>query len=708
MPRQSGVAVDNNFSRGLITEASGLNFPENACTETWNCEFDVDGSVRRRLGFEYETDHQEKNIDRNNKVVNTYLWRNVAGNGDYTVLVVQVGRTLHFYLINSDIPYSQGEVVSTVTLNHVTGTTQAQAESKEMQFCDGNGFLYVTHPNMDPARISFDTATQTASAAQMSMYIRDFEGITTDPYAIDFRPTSTLAALDDRHRYNLYNQGWHTDGLTAWDTAQTTMPSNADVMWNFKDSSENLDFSAASLARIVAGNTKSPNGHFILDIAYQDRNTLIGVTGLPNTHQPGVERPSTCAFFAGRLWMAGINKNKFNTKIYFSQVIERDEQATWFFQQNDPTSEELFDLLSTDGGVIDIQEAGTIHKLITVPGGMAVFAEKGVWYITGSSGIGFVANDYTVQKIAEIPAISATSFVNVAGYPSWWNGEGIYLMTAQGNLPQIQSLTAGKIKDFYDAIPLGSKKKARGIWHYTDNHIRWIYRNISTDQITEMYEFDRVLNFNTQTGAFYPWTISDAPVKVNAIIVSDLVAGTIGTDNVIDGSGNNVIDGSSNDVVVFSSTGTETSPFDKYLVSYAFSGFNRFSFADKINANYLDWFSHDQVERDYNSYFITGYKVRGDGIRKFQNNWIRIFSRLNDTDAAYYFQGLWDYATSGNTGRWSVKQIVDHPNTQHSVVTKRLKVRGHGIALQFKVSSVTQEPFDILGWSTFQSLNTTP
>src|SRR5690349_19732939 len=97
MARQAAVSVENNFSRGLITEASGLNFPENACTETYNCEFNLDGSVNRRLGFDFEANYETKTINRTNSVVRPYLWKNVAGNGDVTLLVVQVGLTIYFY-----------------------------------------------------------------------------------------------------------------------------------------------------------------------------------------------------------------------------------------------------------------------------------------------------------------------------------------------------------------------------------------------------------------------------------------------------------------------------------------------------------------------------------------------------------------------------------------------------------------------------------
>lgn len=707
MPRQPITLVDNNFTNGLITEATGLNFPQNAVTETFDCEFKIDGSVSRRLGFDFEASYITKTIDRTNSVVNTYLWRNVAGDGDVTVLVVQVGTTVYFYRTTGDT-FSTGAVATTVTLTPVSGAPTP--ETTEAQYSDGNGYLFITHPYCEPMRVSYNTSTDVASATNITLKIRDFEGATADANVVDVRATETLAGMSVSHKYNLYNQGWNTTNLTAWDTAQTTMPSNADVMWQFKDATNNFDASTASIARITAGNTPAPKGHFILTLSNQDRDTAAGTTGVAAT-TTGHQRPSTSAFFAGRVFYSGVNYTGFNSKIYFTQIVERLDQYGACHQTNDPTAEDLFDILPSDGGVISIPEAGTIYKLVAVPGGLAVFAARGVWFITGSTGIGFTAVDYSQQKISEVLTISATSFVNIAGFPSWWNAEGIYVMVANSNsnLPSIQDITRPKIKSFYDLIPLDSKKFARGIYHPTSGHVRWLYRSEGTLQLSHSFEFDRVLNLNTLTGAFFPWTISNSNVKVNSFVFSDISSGAVSANTVIDGSGNNVIDGSGNTVIAFEVSGLETAPFDKYLVSYPNGGSYDFTFADRLNEDYLDWFQYDLIGIDYMSYFISGFKVLGNASTRFGSNYVRVFSRLSASQLKYYFQGIWDFATTGSgTGRWSSRQLVEHTDTNYSNASKRLKVRGYGTALQFKVTSFGGEAFDIIGWGNHALINRVP
>lgn len=708
MPQQATIAVENSFIKGLITEATGMNFPEQAVTETFDCIFDIDGSVYRRNGFDLEPNFSVKAIDRSNKVIKDYLWQNVAGNGNVTVVVLQVGPTLYFWEADGTGIFSTGAQTTTVTLTPVSGAPVPDAV--EVQFTDGNGYLIVVHPYCEPMRISYDTSSHTAAATNITIQIRDFEGAVSDVLAIDARPTSTLAALDKFHHYNLLNQGWNDTNLATWDTAQTTMPSNVDVMWRFVDSSNNFSATSAIIASVVQGNTPAPNGHFILNLANQDRSTASGIASLVST-TTSFQRPSVVSFFAGRVFYAGVNFVGFNSNIYFTQIIQNTMQYGSCYQQNDPTAADLFDLLPDDGGVLSIPEAGTIFKLQTVPGGLAIFAANGVWFLTGSTGLGFTAADYALLKIADVSTISDTSFVNVNGYPVWWNSEGIYALSGSdsGTMPLVKSLTWDTFKTFYDGIPVSSKRYARGFFDKTDGIVRWLYRSTGTSELNSTYEYDRVLNFNLRTNAFYPWTISDTgTVKVHAILSTELITRPVTVNNVIDLSSNNVVDLSTNQVISFTESGNDDQQFDKYVVSY-FDGSNyQFTFAERTSDTFRDWEKFDAFGINYNSYFITGYKLRGQAIRKFQNNWIDIVSRLDD-EVSYRFQGLWDYAITGSgTGRWSTNQFINHTDLNYSNVFRRLKVRGHGKALQFRVSSVENEPFDIIGWSSGITLNGVP
>jgi hypothetical protein len=121
LSRANNTYVQNAFNKGLITEATGLTFPENACTDTDNCVFSRLGRVTRRLGIDFEAHNTTvASIDRASKAVTTFKWDNAGGDGNTKVLVKQVGATLYFYRSSSATiasPLSSTKLASTVTIS---------------------------------------------------------------------------------------------------------------------------------------------------------------------------------------------------------------------------------------------------------------------------------------------------------------------------------------------------------------------------------------------------------------------------------------------------------------------------------------------------------------------------------------------------------------------------------------------------------------
>lgn len=704
MARSVATTIENTFRGGLITEASGLNYPENTCTETENCIFNYNGTVERRLGMDFEHTNGTSVIDRTTSVISTYLWKNVSGSGDTSLFVVQVGETLYFY--DASILYvSQGLSASTVSLMDYVISGQGSPGLVECQFSSGNGLLFVTHPFCDSFYVSYDTGTSTATATQINIKIRDTLGDTADPYGVDTRPVTNLTSMDVHHYYNLLNQGWSTANLTTWDGTLTTMPSNTDIMWSFKNSSD--AFAMSTVDNVMHGNSSAPKGHYILSVYSQDRDTVSGLSGTTST-TTGAHRVSTSAFFAGRVFYAGISTQGFNSKVYFSQIIERPEQYGFCYQQNDPTAEDVFDLLPSDGGVINLNDAGTIYKLFAIPGGLLAFAANGVWMISGSTGLGFTASDYTSVRISSIGSLSSTSFVDVGGLPAWWNADGIYTMQlTQTGGPSIQSLTYTTVRKMYDAIPLLCKTQAKGFFNSTTGVVQWLYRSTESSDPTVQYEFDSILNFNVSTNAFYQWTLPTSDVKVHSLFVVPPDTATPAESNVVDNSAADVLDNDGNNVTTFATTIGSRVPIFKYLVSYNDGTNYNFTIADNVDTSYLDWVTYDTVGVDYDSYFTTGYKIHGNAITKFQPTYVEIYSKT-DLPVSYYFQSIWNYANTGSTGKWSSKQYVEHTDLNYDYTTRRLKVRGSGLVLQFKITSLPGKAFKIAGWATQETGNTQP
>jgi len=774
MPQKLAQSVENNFTKGLITEATALNFPENAVTDADNCEFTYIGEVVRRLGIDYEENYATNAISTAGKAINTYRWTNAGGDGITQILVVQAGVLLHFFNITDATnasPISQHKLDTVVSLSDYLQVSSLEAEVKECQFADGNGYLFVFHPNSDPIYCSYNSANSDITPNVINIKIRDFVGAKENPqYPVDFRPTVPY----DAHIYNLQNQGWSkgdsktaiqtspttgpligtgikifnvpagltfTNGdlvsisntvpilyissgsqvmtgtvigysgttltvnvtaidpraasydgspysittinrgyMNTWNTLIGNYPSNSDLWWYFKNASGVFD-PTGTIANVTLSTGNAPRGHYILSAFNQYRATISAVPQLNDIVTDA--RPKTGAWFQGRVWYAGVDASaqpdattdfySWASNIYFSQVVNTPSDFGNCFQVNDPTSENLNGILPTDGGVIVIPEAGSIYKLFTIQNGLLVFAANGVWFITGSTGIGFTANDYTITKLSSVPSISGTSFVDVLGLPYFWNEDGIYaVLPQQGGSLAVTPVTLYTIDSFYAEIPTSCKKLARGAYNPVEFTLQWVYRDTEPSDLTDAYRFNRQLNFNTYLKSFYPYSVpSDA----------SYIAGI----NYISGPG-----------------GFNTpDPAFRYLTVIAP---DTTTLSHQWDEDYVDWASSG-TEEDYESYFVTGYRLRGAAITQFQPQYIQLYRRVDGGPSAYKIQGIWDYANDRNSNRWSSVETVNTGLSRFDTLYRRHKIRGRGYALQIKISSLTGKPFNIQGWSVIDTVN---
>jgi hypothetical protein len=788
----ASASLMNSFIGGLKTEFTGLNFPENACTDTENVVFSIIGEAVRREGIDLEVNAVKSAVMQSSVAFNTYKWTNVGGDGLTQVLVVQIGNTLYFFTSSAateSSPLSAQLLASTVTVStyQASGNT-ATVNQTECQFTDGNGYLFVFHPDCDPFYCTYNAGTITANL--ITLQIRDFAGIYEPGVPINFRP----ATLTPEHNYNLTNQGWITgspwvaqvstsgifqmtvssqafptaSGITGvsngqpvnvvvipwelspispaaggtvtaytnstmtvsityvntpsnqryevtstdqgqgppiscsqiylfpadsgyiseWLSAEGNYPSNADIWYEYKDDTGEFN-PATTEPNISIGSGQAPQGHYILNPFNQNRGLVSGISGL--TAVTTSTRPKCGTWFQGRVWYSGVDASQqatgdaiYNTwteNIYFSQIVQTPQDFGSCYQVNDPTDETLNEELPTDGGVIVIQGSGSIYNLFSIQNGVLVFAANGIWIIRGNQGLGFTANDYSINKISAVQSISCTSLVSVNGLPMFWNEEGIYSVTpSKGESPygfggmQVEPLTVGTILTYYNQIPRDSKRFVRGDYNPLTYIVQWAFRSTQEAGISNRYQFDTILNLNIYNKAFYPYTIaSDNVWYVSDVIYMSYPSGVL----------------------------------DATFKYFATDGTN-VSFAEELDStNWVDWFSVDDVGVNYVSYFVTGYNLHGKGLKKWNSNYIQMFCN-NDVPYAYTIQGIWDYANSGNSGRYSTIQTVTNFNPNFNRTYRRHKLRGQGMSLQIAVSSVQGQPFSFDGWSMFEDIRQGP
>src|SRR5215831_17912994 len=773
----TNISLDNNFIAGLKTEYTGLNFPENAATDTDNCVYSLIGDVLRREGIDFEANARIQPIDGSSQAISTYKWNNAGGDGLTQVVVLQIGNIVYFFTsTNATVanPLSaqlQGTGVTLSTFIPAGSPNNAGTVATiECQYADGNGFLFIFHPQIEPLYCTLISGVVTAHA--IPVQTRDLAGIPEAGVADNYRPLS----LTNEHSYNLTNQGWGKNlivtstttntlqvGSATWTLSPTVSstlfklgdrvgiqivgggaehgvitafngttitvnvtvvnsgsgsgsnwqisydpnylfpwnatignwPSNSDQWFAFRNSSNTFD-PGTTIDQVPLGQGPAPKGFFVTPSVFnQDRVTMSGITGLTAINT--FVRPRTGCWFAGRVWYGGVDATQFATgdapdyswteSIYFSQIVTNPSQFGKCYQVNDPTNDILFALLPTDGGTITIPGTGAIYKLFPLQNGILVFASNGIWFITGGQSIGFTATDYTITKISAVRAISGTSFIDVNGTPFFWNEEGIYAVVASqsGAAPlggehgalTVENLCLGTILSFYNEIPLISKKYARGDYNPITFVLQWAYRSTNEAGISNRYHFDSILNFNTSHKAFYPHSLAGTP------FISDIryVASPGGT--------------------------SAPDPIFKYVTFASFGGVTRMTFSEeRDNVNWVDWKSFDGVGVNYESFFITGFKLSGKGVAKWNPSYIYVFSRNNENNA-YNLQSIWDFAIDPNSGRISTIQRVVNSNTSNrfGMVYRRHKLRGHGLAGQIKVSSFDGQPFDIMGWTLYEDIN---
>jgi hypothetical protein len=722
------TAQDEQFTfiSGLNTEAGYFTFPKNTWSDGDNVLPNVSGLISKRNAVDLETSYElsTQNIassDKNLWAFTTGKWLAVAGQGDTNFIVAQCGRYIFFYT-DTSISTSGNKKSFSIDLNtykasgnpSIIGTTPIKCVS-------ASGRLIITSGDTYPILVEYDTATDTISTTTITVEIRDFQGL-DDGLDVDERPLT----LSDTHKYNLYNQGWPQANIDAYFAAKAKYPSNAQSWIYGKDTSDNFDSSV--LDKQDFGTSPAPRGKYVLNAFYEDRATASGIGGIAVVSEN--YRPTVCTFFAGRAWYAGVRSNRVGSTVYFSQVALSEDKYGKCYQDADPTSEVISDLVDSDGGAISIQDCGQIVDIMEGEGGVIILATNGVWQILGTSQNGFTATGYEVKKLSSFGCVGRQSVVDVEDSVLFWSYSAICQISRdQVGSVVVKSLTDLNIRSLYTEIPSVAKQFASGAYNGTDKTVYWLYKEDLTDASTAFpYHKTHALGFDVRLGAFYTLsfsTLTTIPAIVDVVVTKETADQTV-EFTVIDSSGNTVIDASSNIV-----TASLTFPFAseqqfKFFTVVPDSTVFEVSFADFLNernapTKWYDWYAFNSVGVAYDSYILTGYAFAPNGpSKKKQGLYITVFMERTETgfDVSYndlnssscLLQTRWDFTDSSNANKWSTEQEVYRhtrmfiPSTTafddgYPVVITKNKVRGRGRAVQLKFTADADYDMRILGWS---------
>lgn len=707
----------NSFVRGLITEATPLTFPENASIDESNFVLNRDGSRNRRLGMDFENGYSLIDTGKNasdlvSLGISGFRWENAGDDATVSIGVVQVGNLL--YLLDIATASPSDNILDTITLatkyNNVT-----------LQYAAIKGVLVMVS-SVDTAGPQYIERQEDGSfvLASYELKVRDIWGI-DDGLAVDERPTT----LEDDHHYNLLNQGWTDSNINKVD-----YPSNADIMQYGKNNTD--DFSKGQLDKQFFGNTPAVRGKQIIS-AYtrgEDRAVLTA----PTDEERG--RATTLAAYAGRVFYSGVNSDvlegdsrspSYTGTIFFTGLIKNVTDLGNCYQEADPTSEHVSDLLATDGGTIDIPEASNIHKLVTTGTSLVVLAENGVWEITGPDGV-FRADDFSISRVTNVGTIGPNSVVNAEGTILYWSDGGIYALAPDSNSGRLaaRNLTESTIQSFYTDIPSLGRLYAKGHYDAASRKISWLYNDESDyDGTGQTSQYNKELVFDVVLQAFYPSAIAleaDGPYLAGYMPVTEFIAIAKQDDVVVNGE---PVEVNGEQVVVTSrarGTGDSTT---KYMVLIPGTTYN-FTLANYGNVDFIDWEQHDGIGVDAPAYLVSGYELFADSQRKKYMPYFSCHLKRTETgfadagdgnltavgESSCRVQAQWDFADSVNSGKWGTpfqayrltrayvpSGVGDSFDYGQSMITTKNKLRGSGRALSLKFYTDPGKDLHLYGWA---------
>ncbi len=719
MPQRITQKVVNTFVKGLITEAGELTFPEDASIDELNCLLNRDGSRRRRLAAKVEDSNVLSTFSINNTFVfTTGRWRNVSGTAGLDFLVVQSGSNLYFYNTVQE-PYSGQQKSFSVDLTDFEFSGSLGAGQAKVQMATINGDLVVVSSAIEPFYIEYNSDTDTVSTTQITPKIRDFE------WQGDTETYSEEAEPSDARKYDTANAGWAgskgSAALSTYISFNGEYPPLTHPWFSGKDSDGNFD--EAEWRKVFGGTTLTGNGHYILDFFAKDRAAASGISGITTEYENS--RFQAVAAFSGRIFYAGLTSAKNSGRILFSKQLDNTSEAGRCYQQNDPTSEDFSDLLPTDGGVIVIPEATNIQKLHVFGSTLMVFAENGVWQITGVDNV-FRATEYSISNVSEIGIENPQTFVSVEGVPMWWSKHGIHTLQFDqvSGKAQEQNITIGTIQTFFDVIDGNAKQNCHGVYDQTNKRIHWFYPSNSEGTQNKK---NRVLTLDIAVQAFYPWEVSDSINNPDYIIGAEYISG-FGSDyenlDVILSTGDDVVTSAGDDVVV--NQLTQLSQADSAIVLMVYDGATgNMTMGLFSGTDFLDW-----GDANYTSFAEAGYDFMGDLVLKKNSPYIQVYLRPTETgfegsdetgytpirESSLLVSSYWDFrkqtsSTAQQAYRLKYMPIVDAGelgswNYPENIVTTRLKMRGHGRSMRLRFESEQGKDFVLLGFGIISAANT--
>lgn len=746
----------NSFVKGIITEASPLNFPANASLDEENFELNKTGTRFRRQGMTFEDGYspvataitQETLV---NSPPSTFKWIGAAGDSTKNFLVVKIENRLTMFDMSIEPLSNQVPVTVFLSFDPLASYSFASVDGRLIVAAGGKSIAIVSY--QDPGTF-FSEYRRLLTRDVWGVQETDFPSYEND---VSFRGGYPGSA-SSQHKYNLQNQSWGiprsngvmlVDPVSEYGLYNLKYPSNSEAVWaglKFQPvASGSIPFERIFpnlYTEVIGADVATAKGYYIIDVL--DRGIsrqavfIENFNKYPDLDTPSVTLPadvtssgaSVVGEFAGRVFYGGFSGSvtdgdarspNLSNLIFFSQLVKSLPDTVKCYQEGDPTSRESSDVVDTDGGFIRIAGMTKLLKLVNLSSSLIVIGANGIWSISGGSDYGFSATNFKVEKISTFGGMSAKSVVEFSGKALYWGEDGIYLVDKdQFGSFVVTSITENTIQSYYESIDNSVKAKAVGCYDSVGKKVRWFFNQ--GDMFTDESE-QRELVFDLVLGAFVKNRIYNS--QNNQFEIVDLFSSVEfktnpGVESVFVGS--DLVTVGINPVTI--GTGGVAHPLQstRYLTFYISAGIVFYVFSYYRDDTFTDWGETHDPGTDAFAFLLTGALTVGDSAVEKQTPYLtmHMYRTENGVDANFVpvnqssclVRAQWGFSNSINSNKWGPLQeayryrrpyIVDDPldpyDTGFELITTKNKIRGRGKALSLFMATSPQKDCRIVGWN---------
>ena len=431
----------------------------------------------------------------------------------------------------------------------------------------------------------------------------------------------------------------------------------------------------------------------------------IAQDGNPFPFEHGLDRVTDVAYMAGKyFYLTG------DTVLFSKTVTEGNKGYNECYQDADPTSEEISDVVGTDGGMVKFQTMGDGLALKTFNRGVLVFGRDVVWGLISPYDGRFTATEYDTVELSRAGLIGTHTVVSVANFVYYWSPLGIFRVGVNmqtGSTMVAENISQQTIQSFYNNIPSVCKEYCRAAFDYANNRIYWFYPTSTAD----LSNLDGVLVLDLNYNAFYVQKISKKH-KVTAVFET-VNNYEIAPTQYVYADGDVVMAGG---IHVIASE--QKNIYNRFVAIQhcVVTDDNKITFGDFNSRDFVDWGSES-----YDSYMVSrpitiaGYSAYGNELKgTYDNKQVPILQSLFKRTEEYplrtpktyiaqsgaYIRMRWGWSLNDNSNRWDMEQNAYRPQKDFmndEYVESRIHIRGRGKAYQIEIRNDGNKDFRLAG-----------